>query len=130
MSVKELSIAVASADERGLEGQVSQHFGRCPSYTFVEIAEGSIHESRVEANPFADGHAPGQVPAFIAKLGAQVIITGGIGQRAIGFFEEQGVSVAAGYQGGVRDAVEAFLRGEIAESDPCPGGHGDCHEHE
>jgi len=125
-----ISIAVASADLQGLEGSVSQHFGRCPAYTLVEVLEGAIHDSRVEHNPFEDGHAPGQIPHFIAGLGAQVIITGGIGGRAIEFFRHQGVEVAAGYAGTVRKAVEAFLRGETYNADPCQGGHGDCHDHE
>jgi len=128
MSTTEQSIAVACADTRGLDGQVSAHFGRCPAYTLVEEADAATHESRVEPNPHADGHAPGQIPNLIAGLGAEVILTGGIGGRAIQFFEQQGVRVAAGFQGGVREAVEAYLKGEEKEADPCPGGHGDCHD--
>ncbi len=128
MSNKNLSIAVASSDVQGMDGQVSAHFGRCPAYTLVEVVEGVIHDSRIESNPFADGHAPGQIPDFIADLGANVILTGGIGGRAIQFFEQRGVEVAAGYQGAVKSAVEAFLRGELREADPCSGGHGDCHD--
>ncbi len=128
MSKQNLSIAVASADVQGIEGQVSAHFGRCPAYTVVEVVGGTIHDSRIESNPFVDGHAPGQIPDFIADLGAQVILTGGIGGKAIQFFEQRGVQVAAGYEGTVKNAVEAFLRGELREADPCAGGHGDCHD--
>jgi predicted Fe-Mo cluster-binding NifX family protein len=128
MSKQNLSIAVASADVQGMEGQVSAHFGRCPAYTIVEVVEGAIHDSRVENNPFIEGHAPGQIPDFIADLGAQVLLTGGIGGMAIKFFEQRGVRVGAGYEGAVKGAVEAFLRGELRGADPCESGHGDCHD--
>ncbi len=126
MSDKEMKIAVACADTQGLDGHVSQHFGRCSTYTLVSVADGGIQNSSVEENPFTSGHGPGQIPGFIASLGAQVIITGGIGQMAVGFFEQHGISVASGFQGTVREAVEGYLRGEGNNADPCPGGHGDC----
>ncbi|MBC8366008.1 NifB/NifX family molybdenum-iron cluster-binding protein [bacterium] len=128
MNSSTMSIAVASADLQGIDGQVSEHFGRCPAYTLVEVVEGVVHDSRIESNPFVEGHAPGQIPEYIADLGANVILTGGIGGRAIQFFEQRGVQVAAGFNGPVKNAVEAFLRGELRESDPCSGGHGDCHD--
>jgi predicted Fe-Mo cluster-binding NifX family protein len=55
------------------------------------------------------------------------MIAGGMGPRAIDFFNQFGIDVATGVQGKVKDVVEAYLRGEIQGIVACEH-HG--HEHE
>jgi len=127
-------IAVAAEDSRGLDGEVSAHFGRCPYYVLVKANGGEATEFQiVVANPHFDSHQPGMMPRFIRGLGADVIIAGGMGPRAIEMFHGFGIEVATGATGTVGDALLAYLRGEHRGVVPCAGGHGDgCggHSHE
>ena len=126
-------IAVACEDDRGLDGQVSGHFGRCPAYTVVDVKDGAVVGARVETNPHFGNHQPGTMPVFVRGLGANVIIAGGMGPRAIDMFTEFGIEVATGAVGNVRRVVEAYLRGELQGIVPCAHDHpescGGEHEH-
>jgi predicted Fe-Mo cluster-binding NifX family protein len=120
-------IALASDNNSGLEGSVSAHFGRCPFYTFVNVDEKQILNFEVVQNPYYPNHQPGVIPQFIHSQKADVMIAGGMGPRAIDFFNQFGIDVATGVQGKVRDVVEAYLRGEIQGVFACEH-HG--HDHE
>ena len=119
-------IAIAAEDSRGLDGEVSAHFGRCPFYVLVKAnGEADPEFQVVVANPHFDSHQPGMMPRFIRGLGANVIIAGGMGPRAIDMFHDFGIDVATGASGTVEDALGAYLRGERRGVVPCSGGHKD-----
>lgn len=123
-----LKLAVASAAEGGLDDGVGQHFGRCSVYTLVDVLGGEIRDTHVASNPFAEGHAPGDVPHFIHGTEARVLLVGGIGHRAISFFEQLDIEVSAGHAGTVREAVTAWLAGTAGGPAACKGhahDHGD-----
>ena len=60
--------AISTEDNKGLEGNVSQHFGRCPYFVIVDLENEAVKEVKVVDNPYFAGHGPGQVPEFIASL--------------------------------------------------------------
>ncbi|MBE9591979.1 MAG: dinitrogenase iron-molybdenum cofactor, partial [Proteobacteria bacterium] len=81
-----MKIALATDDDRGLESVLSHHFGRCPFYVVVDVDDKEIKEVKALQSPFYGNHGePGEVPTFIKGIGAQVIIAGGMGPKAIGF---------------------------------------------
>lgn len=82
-------------------------------------------ESKVEPNPFYGNHQPGQMPAFIRDLGANVILAGGMGPRAIDLFMNYEIEVATGAVGNVRNVLNAYLRGNIKGIVPCAHDHPD-----
>ncbi len=107
-------IAVASEDHMGLNSRISPHFGRCPYYTLVEVEGDEVKKVTSVENPYYLSHGqPGQVPNFIKHQKAEVIITGGIGPRAIEFFNELGIETVTGASGRVADVVSSYLRGEL-----------------
>ena len=114
-----MRIAFSCDDDRGLEGVVAHHFGRCPYYTFVEMDDGQVKRVEVTPNPYYGQHAPGVVPAFINSRGADVMITGGMGARAVAFFEQYGIQVVTGASGSVRYALEQYLKGQLRGAEPC-----------
>ena len=115
-----MKIAVATEDNRGLEAVISQHFGRCPYYMLVEVNDKEIGEVKALENPLYENHGqPGEVPAFIKSTGAQVIIAGGMGPKAIGFFEQYGIQVATGVSGTVQAVIGLYLDGQIQGASPC-----------
>jgi predicted Fe-Mo cluster-binding NifX family protein len=121
-------IAVSAETDAGLGAPVAGHFGHSPYFTLVDVNPegGAIGTVRSVANPGYPDHRPGEVPAFVRTQGAQVILTGGMGARAACFFQEYGIEPVTGAGGTVRQAVDAYLQGQIAGSAPCHEGTHDC----
>ena len=114
-------IAITAESDAGLDAPIGQHFGRCPFYTFVTIKDGKMASAKSVSNPFFNAHQPGQVPQFINEQNADVMITGGMGQRAVQIFNEFGIEAVTGANGNVRQTVEAYLNGSLAGSSSCSG---------
>ncbi len=112
-------IAVAVLDANGLDAQISPHFGRCPYFALVEIAGQEVSAMEMVANPHYPNHEPGQVPAFIHNLGAQVMLAGGMGGRAVAFFKQYGIEPATGAAGTVRASLSRYLGGDLQGAAPC-----------
>ncbi|MFW9938057.1 MAG: NifB/NifX family molybdenum-iron cluster-binding protein [Candidatus Thorarchaeota archaeon] len=91
-------------------GNVSGHFGRAPTYTFITIENNKVVKKEEFPNP---GHTVGSIPDFVHKQGAQYMISGGMGHRAIGFFNQYGIEVIVGVQGKIDDVIKRILSGEI-----------------
>ena len=47
------------------------------------------------------------------------MLTGGMGGRAVAFFEQYGIQPVTGAAGTVRQALDRFQRGELDGSAPC-----------
>ncbi len=89
---------------------VSAHFGRCPSFTIVDIEDGRIVAKEVVNNP---GHQPGFIPQFLHQKGVECIICGGMGMRAEEFFNEVGIKIIVGVNGKIDDVIEKLIKGEL-----------------
>jgi predicted Fe-Mo cluster-binding NifX family protein len=89
---------------------VSAHFGRCPSFTIVDIENNKITGKEVVDNP---GHQPGFIPQFLHEQGVNCIIAGGMGMRATGFFNELGIQVILGISGQIDEVIEKLLKGTL-----------------
>ncbi len=105
-------------------GYVSAHFGRCPSYTIVDIEAGRVVDRREIPNP---GHQPGFLPNYLSERGVSVIIAGGMGPRAQGLFAEKKIQTITGVQGPIDEVIDLFLRQELKSGqDLCD--HGSRHD--
>ena len=124
-------IAIAAEDDRGLDGEVSAHFGRCPYYVMVEVQDGQRASANVLPNPHFQAHRPGVLPGFLHEQGAHVILAGGMGPRDIDMFHGFGMEVATGALGNVGKVLDAYLRGELRGTSPCEHDHPEsCGGHE
>ena len=60
-------------------------------------------------------HEPGVLPAWLHKLGAGVIIAGGMGGRALSLFEQNGIKVVTGASAGEpEELVSSYLDDTLA----------------
>jgi predicted Fe-Mo cluster-binding NifX family protein len=120
------TIAVTANDDRGLAGEMAMHFGHCSHFVLATIDDqGKVKATEVKANPYAEQHQPGQIPAFIKSLGAEAVLSGGMGARAMEFFDEFGIAVATGHRASVGDAIAAYVAGELSGSAACAHDHHD-----
>ena len=101
-------VAVASDDNNGLNGMISAHFGRCPFYTFITLENDEVVETKALDNPYCQAHQPGVVPEFINSEKANVIISGGMGPRAITMFQQFNIEVITGASGKISDARRTY----------------------
>jgi predicted Fe-Mo cluster-binding NifX family protein len=114
-----MRIAISVDENQGLKSPVAHHFGRCPFFALVDIEEQVIQNCQVVENPYYTAHRPGQVPGFIKEQGADVMLSGGMGKRALQFFAEFDLKTGTGAQGTVRGTVEDYLGGKLREGAPC-----------
>jgi predicted Fe-Mo cluster-binding NifX family protein len=120
-------VAVAAENDQGLKAPVSAHFGRAPYYALVDISGTEISSCSTVNNPFYAEHGtPGRVPAFVNDQDAHVIIAGGMGARAVAFFEQYGIEAVTGAQGTVGESVSLYLNGELKGTISCK--HSSCHD--
>jgi len=112
-------VAIAADDNRGLESVVSPHFGRCAYYVLVDLDGREVQQVDAVENPYYGHHQPGQVPGFIERQGADVMLAGGMGRRAIALFQQCGIEPVTGATGSVRHALEQYLGGALQGAAPC-----------
>ncbi|MDD4839051.1 MAG: NifB/NifX family molybdenum-iron cluster-binding protein, partial [Clostridia bacterium] len=104
------------------EGEfITEHFGHCENFMVFNVENNKIVDSKSTPNP---GHRPGFLPNYLNDLGANVIISGGMGGGAIDIFNEKNIEVIVGASGNAKLAAEAYLRGELKSSGSV------CHEHQ
>ena len=94
-------------------GRVSMHFGHCEEFALYEVNE----DDKVVLGQTAHKppvHEPGVLPGWLHELGANVIITGGMGQRAQQLFAQNGISVVLGAPDEPPEQVAAaYLNGTL-----------------
>ncbi len=112
-------IAVSADDARGLDSAVSPHFGRCPCFVVVDVDGQEVRGTEVVENPYYGRHQPGQVPQFISSQNVDVMLTGGMGRRAVAFFEQFGIEAVTGASGSVRHSLQRYLGGALEGAEPC-----------
>jgi predicted Fe-Mo cluster-binding NifX family protein len=106
-----MRIAVSSSGET-LDAPVSTVFGRCPTYIFVEP---ETLEFEAVSNPaMSQGGGAGiQAAQFVAKQGAEAVLTGNLGPKAFEVLQAAGVPGYLISEGTVQQAVEAYKAGQL-----------------
>ncbi|QSG07803.1 putative Fe-Mo cluster-binding protein, NifX family [Halapricum desulfuricans] len=121
-----------SLDDGRFDADVSPHFGRAPNYTVYDTEVGTLEVHGNDGRHHGGNRSP---PEIIASTGADALVCGNLGQKAVERFESMDIDVFRGASGTVEDAVEQLQTGELEEAVPdgtnCSGdGHGDGHGHD
>lgn len=95
------------------EGKLDPHFGHCRFFTLMDVDRDEktiLSSETVDAPP----HEPGLLPAWLAEKGANLVLAGGMGNKAIQLFAGHGVEVIVGAPSLDPDSLAlAYLAGEI-----------------
>jgi ATP-binding protein involved in chromosome partitioning len=105
---KEMKIAIPTAN-----GQLCPHFGHCEQFAIVEVdkEQKEIINTTMLTPPH---HEPGILPRWLHEQGADMIIAGGMGQRAQGLFAQNQIQVVVGVtQGTPEIIIKDFLGGNL-----------------
>ena len=99
-----------------LDAEVDPRFGRCQYFVIVDPETMEFSAAENPAASAMGGAGPLAVQE-VSRLGADALVTGNLGPNAYQAVEASGIRAYTGSTGGtVRDAVEAFRRGELAEA--------------
>ena len=111
---------VVTADGAGLDAPASRVFGRCQTYVFVNT---DTMEAESVENPAIDSPSGAGIEAaqFVVDQGAQAVVTGNVGPNAFSVLEASGAPVYLLQGGTVRDVVEAYNEGQLAEAGGATG---------
>ncbi len=82
-------------------------------YTIVDVEDGSIIKQEVIDNPGFEGHQPGVIPRFLHEKGANVVIAGGMGPRAVDLFNRFGIQTVIGVTGEIDRTLDKFIAGTL-----------------
>ncbi|MBR2188809.1 MAG: FKBP-type peptidyl-prolyl cis-trans isomerase [Eubacterium sp.] len=104
-------------------GAVFQHFGKTEQFKVYEVEDGQVLYSEVIGTGGA-GHEA--LAGYLAGVGADVLICGGLGSGAQQALAKARIQVCSGASGDADAAVAAFLRGELADA----GVNCDHHHHD
>jgi predicted Fe-Mo cluster-binding NifX family protein/predicted DNA-binding protein (UPF0251 family) len=116
-------VAVPYAD-----GQVNQHFGATQAF-LISKAEGEevVEASVYELQGLQHNHQG--IAGFLKDQGVEAILAGGMGHPMQEALKAAGFLLYCGVSGDAVTAVEAFLRGEIEQSEAtCGHHHGEAQE--
>ena len=105
-----------------LGGNVNAHFGSTQAFLLAEAVDGTLERTWVfEVQGMQHNHAG--IAGFLKEQGVEVILAGGMGAPMQQALKRIGFEVYCGVSGPAIAAVEAFLRGEIEQSESTCGHH-------
>jgi len=108
-------------------GQVSDHFGHCASFTLVDLENG---EATNQNSVPAPEHEPGRIPLFLKEHGADIVVSGGMGQKAATLFDRLGIQQIVGVTGPIEGVITGCLDGTIEGGGSlCSHDDGEHHHH-
>lgn len=76
-------------------GRLSPHFGHCEQFAVIDVdtETKTINNHELVISP---PHQPGLLPGWLSELGVELIIAGGMGQRAQQLFAGNNIKVVIG----------------------------------
>ncbi len=122
-------IAITIADHPEGELRVADHFGRCSRFMVYDVDDNQkVVKEESYPNPLLGEHrGVCELPYYVKELGANVVIAGGMGRRAIANFNTFNIEVITSPGAKIVDAIYNYLQGELNGYEPCAGHQGDCH---
>ncbi len=122
MSAQAINIAFPTNDRESVE----EHFGHCQEFAFIKVeGEKVITKEYLKAPP----HQPGLLPKFLGEKSAHVIISGGMGARAIELFKAQNIEVILGASGSIEENLKEYTKGLLESSgSACSHDHDEEHQ--
>ena len=109
-------IVVPVSEEKGVDSQLSQHFGRAPYYAIVDLDEkGNIISESTILNTSEHFGGVGLPPERIIQLKTNALVTYGLGSKALKIFQDAGVAVLRTEANTVKEVVNAYNNDGLQE---------------
>ena len=125
-----MKVAIPTEGKKGMDEQVSQHFGRAPTYTLVDTESGAVE---IIANTSDHMGGQGKPPELLAAHGVQQVLCANLGPSALDMFCAKRISVYIGATGTVKDTLALWNEKKLAaasDESVCRDGHHHGAEHQ
>ena len=111
-----MRIVIPTLDKNGLDAQLSEHFGRAPYFTVVDVDEnGGVTDQKTIANESEHFGGVGNPPDRILQFKPNALVTYGMGPRALNIFQDAKVAVLRTNANTVREVITAYNNNELEE---------------
>ena len=98
-------------------GVLCMHFGHCDQFTIIE-ADPETKSIGGQETVTPPAHEPGVLPKWLAGLHVNMIIAGGMGQRAQQLFTQNQIEVIIGAPSEQPEKIAlAYLKGELVSGE-------------
>jgi len=109
-------IVIPTLDKNGLDAQLSEHFGRAPYFTVIDVDEnGRVTDQKTIANESEHFGGVGNPPDRILQFKPNALITYGMGPKALTIFQDAKVAVLRTSANTVREVITAYNKDELEE---------------
>lgn len=112
-------VAVPSMEEGGLNDEINPRFGRCASFTFVELEDNEIKAVKTIPNHAfnAMGGAGVQATQIIGNNSAEVVIVGFLGPNAANGLNALRIKVfnAPSKRMTIKEVIDLYKEGKLKE---------------
>jgi ATP-binding protein involved in chromosome partitioning len=95
------------------DGKLSAHFGHCEQFAIIDVDSDS-RDIKSQELVLPPAHEPGALPRWLAGLHVELIITGGMGRRALQLFAENNIDVIVGAPDNEpKELISQYLAGQL-----------------
>jgi len=108
-----MKIVIPTDGKKGLNDSVSEHFGRCNTYTFID-EKGNVIEIIENTSEHMGG--TGLPPELMKKHGANVLLCRGLGPRAIELCNKFSIDVYSCQADTVKEIFELWKDKKIKKA--------------
>jgi predicted Fe-Mo cluster-binding NifX family protein len=108
-----MKIAIPTVGDKGLDDEVSPHFGRAPTFTILDTETNDV---KIVENTSEHMGGVGKPPEIMQREGVEVMLCSGLGPRAIQMFMHFGIEIFVGAAGTVREAIALWKSGRLQEA--------------
>jgi predicted Fe-Mo cluster-binding NifX family protein len=109
-------IVVPVSNEKGIDSQLSQHFGRAPFYAIIDLDKNyTVIGQDTISNTSEHFGGVGLPPDRILQLKPKALVTYGLGSKALMIFQNAGVAVLRTEVDTVIEVVNAYNNDELQE---------------
>ncbi|MGC8972425.1 MAG: NifB/NifX family molybdenum-iron cluster-binding protein [bacterium] len=107
-------IVIPTIDDRGINARISEHFGRAPYFTVIDLDE-QCNVVSVNTIPNTSEHFSGRGRAKdqILTLNPTKVIVYDMGPRALTGFQEAGIAVFRANSELVKDVISAYKEDKL-----------------
>ena len=108
-----MKIVIPTNDKKGLDSKIAEHFGRCLTYTFLN-EKGEV----VEIIDNTSEHMGGSElpPELMKKHGANILLCGDLGPRALSLCEKLGIDVYVSQAETVKEIFEMWKNNKLKKA--------------
>ncbi len=91
--------------------KLSSHFGHASHFVIYSLEDNKIINEEKHPVPF---HEPGSFPRWLSEFGVEIVLLGGVGQKAIEIFQENNIEVIMGItKEKPQEVIQEYIKGVL-----------------